>query len=123
MQLTSPTEPMTQQAKLGRVRFLAVASKVRSPLAPDLPLISDTLPGFHNDGWFGLLAPAGSPPAQIQKVGDALRKVMAEPEMRERFVQLYMDPTFLDAQQFAVAVDDAVDFWRTVITELGIQPS
>ncbi len=104
------------------MRFLAVGSKQRTVLAPELPLIADTLPDFYFEGWFGLLAPAGSPADQINRLSDAFRKAMAEPEIRQRFVQLYMDPTYLDPQQFAVAIGDATQFWKSVITELGITP-
>jgi tripartite-type tricarboxylate transporter receptor subunit TctC len=121
MQLTSPTEILTQQAKLGKVRFLAVTSVARTSMAPELPVLSDTIPGFVNDGWFGLLTSAGSPSAQVQAVSGAIKKAVAEPEIRERFLRTYIEPKYLDPSQFASAVDDSVKFWRSVITELNLQ--
>lgn len=123
MQLTSPTEVLTQQAKLGKVRFLAVSSKERTVLAPELPTIADTLPGFVNDGWFGLLAPSATPRAQVRALSEALGKAIAEPDVRNRFIQAYIEPKYLDEPAFASAIADAIVFWRAVITELGIQPT
>lgn len=123
MQMTSPTEVLTQQAKLGKVRFLAVSSKVRTVLAPELPTIGETLPGFVNDGWFGLLATAGSPPAQVKAMSDAIAKILAQPEIRERFLQLYIDPKVMDSTQFGAAIRESIEFWKSVIAELGIVPS
>lgn len=123
MQLTSPTDAVTQQVKLGKVRFLAVSSKQRTPIAPDLPTIAETLPGFVNDGWFGLLATGGSPPAQIERLSEAFGKAMADPDIRARFLQLYMDPTYGNPVQFAAAIDEVAGFWKAVIAELGLQPT
>ncbi|MCC6203322.1 MAG: tripartite tricarboxylate transporter substrate binding protein [Gammaproteobacteria bacterium] len=123
MQLTSPTEVLTQQAKAGKVRFLAVSSRERTVLAPNLPTMAETLPGFVNDGWFGLIATGGSPAAHVKQTADAILKAMAEPEVRERFLQLYIDPKPMDSAQFAAAIQEATEFWKTVISELGIQPT
>jgi tripartite-type tricarboxylate transporter receptor subunit TctC len=123
MQLTAPTEVLTTQAKLGKVRFLAVGSRERTMLAPELPTINDTLPGFVFDGWYGLLTASGSPPDRVAQVSEAFGKAMAEPDIRNRFVQLYMEPRYLNPPQFAQAVAESIDFWRAVVTELGIQPA
>lgn len=123
MQLTSPTEVLTQQAKAGKVRFLGVSSRERTVLAPDLPTIAETLPGFVNDGWFGLIATGGSPAAHVKQTADAIARAMAEPEIRERFLQLYIDPKGMDSAQFAAAIQESTEFWKSVITELGIQPT
>lgn len=123
MQLTSPTEVLTQQAKAGKVRFLAVSSRERTVLAPDLPTIAETLPGFVNDGWFGLIATGGSPAAHVKQTADAIAKAMADPEIRARFLQLYIDPKPMDSAQFAAAIQESTEFWKSVISELGIQPT
>lgn len=123
MQLTSPTEVMTQQAKAGKVRFLAVNAKERSSLFPELPTIGETLPGFANDVWFGLLAPAGSPTAQIQRISEGFARALAEPEIRDRFTQNYMAVAYRDAAGFATAIADSLASWKSMIAELGLQPA
>lgn len=121
-QLTSPTEVLTQQAKAGKVRFLGVASKDRSPLAPDLPTIGQTLPGFANAGWFGILGPAGMPAEVVKLWSDGLGKAMAEAEVRERFLRLYMEPAYLATAEFRTEVEESISFWRTIVSELNIKP-
>jgi tripartite-type tricarboxylate transporter receptor subunit TctC len=123
MQLTSSTEVITQQAKLGKVRLLAVNAKERSALAPDIAPISDTLPGFANEVWFGFLAPAGSPAALIQRISDALAKALSEPEIKDRFAQNYMTTVHKDPAAFASVIDESLGAWKTMIAELGLQPS
>ncbi len=123
MQLTSSTEVITQQAKAGKVRLLAVNSKERTSLAPEVPPISDTLPGFGNEVWFGFLAPAGSPADVIQKISDALAKALVEPEIKERFAQNYMAIAHKDPTGFAAAINDSLGSWKSMIAELGLQPN
>lgn len=122
MQLTSPTEVMTQQAKLGKVRLLAVNAKQRTSLAPDLPTIAETLPGFHNDVWFGLLAPAGSPVDAIGKLSEAFQKALVDPDVRNRFQMNYMDAVYQDPPTFGATVAESVASWKAMIAELGIEP-
>lgn len=122
MQLTSPTEVMTQQAKLGRVRLLAVNARQRTSLAPDLPTIAETLPGFFNDVWFGLLAPAGSPADALGRLSEAFHKALADPDVRSRFQMNYMEAVYQDPQAFGVTVAESVASWKSMIAELGIEP-
>ncbi len=123
MQLTSPTEVLTQQAKLGKVRFLAVNAKERTALAPELPTIAETLPGFANDIWFGLLAPAGTPAATVRTLSEGFRRALDDHDVRERFLQNYMEPVYKDPVAFAKAIDESLAFWKVMIAELGLQPS
>lgn len=122
-QMTSPIEVLTQQAKLGRVRFLGVATREKSQLAPDLPLLSETVPNFAYEGWFGILAPAGTPAEIAQKASAAFRAALADREVRDRFLQLYMDPAYQDPRQFAAEIAESAEYWRGVIRELELQPT
>jgi tripartite-type tricarboxylate transporter receptor subunit TctC len=74
--------------KGGGVRLLAVASRQRLPNLPDLPTIAETVPGVVSSGWLVLMAPAGTPAPIIQKVSADLRKVIAIPDVVERFQTL-----------------------------------
>jgi tripartite-type tricarboxylate transporter receptor subunit TctC len=87
---------------------LAVASRHRLADFPDLPTVAETLPGFAAGGWQGMVAPLGTPAADIQKVNDALKTVLAEPDLAKQLGQrgAYLDamtPTevtdFINAQQ------------------------
>jgi tripartite-type tricarboxylate transporter receptor subunit TctC len=72
----------------GGVRLLGVAARQRLPNLPDLPAINETVPGVVSSGWIVLMAPAGTPEPIIQKVNSDLRKVVAMPEVVERFQAL-----------------------------------
>ena len=72
----------------GGVRLLGVAARQRLPNLPDLPAINETVPGVVSSGWIVLMAPAGTPEPIIQKVNADLRKVVAMPEVVERFQAL-----------------------------------
>jgi tripartite-type tricarboxylate transporter receptor subunit TctC len=69
----------------GGVRLLAVTSAQRLPNMPDVPTAAETVPGVVSNGWLALMAPAGTPDAIVQKVAADLRKVIAAPEVQERF--------------------------------------
>lgn len=72
------------QIRGGSVRALAVTSKERAPLLPDVPTVGDTVPGYQNTVWFGLWAPKQTPPAIIAKLHAAIEKSIADPTVQER---------------------------------------
>ncbi len=76
------------------LNVLAVASRHRLSEFPDLPTVAETLPGFAAGGWQGIVAPLGTPAADIQKVNDALRKVLGEPDLAK---QLALRGAYVDA--------------------------
>jgi tripartite-type tricarboxylate transporter receptor subunit TctC len=97
------------------ITALAVGSTHRLPDFPDLPTVSETLPGFAAGGWQGMVAPLGTPAAAIQKINESLRKVLSEPELAKQLASrgAYVDPlspsevnTFINAQQ---------EQWRPVL--------
>ena len=93
-----------------RLRALAVTSKQRMPQMPELPTAREAgLPDFENIGWFGLLAPAGTPAAVIQKVHRDTARVMGETEVKAR---LYV-------QGLSPVVNSTADFTRQIEQELG----
>jgi tripartite-type tricarboxylate transporter receptor subunit TctC len=72
------------QIRGGSVRALAVTSKERAPLLPDVPTVGDTVPGYQNTVWFGLWAPKQTPPAIIAKLHAAVEKSVADPTVQDR---------------------------------------
>ena len=103
--------------KSGRVRVLAVAAPERVTLRPDLPSIQEAgVPGFQARAWYGLLAPAGTPPEIRDRLSAAVVKVMAQPESTERFAAMGAVPMALDAEAFAgffrKEIDDTEAFIR-----------
>ena len=99
-----------------RLRALAVTGKQRSPQLPDLPTVAESgLPGFENSGWFGLLAPAGTPPDILAKVQRDTAKVMASTEMKARLYVMGMSPVANSTADFVKQMDAELLRWGTVV--------
>jgi tripartite-type tricarboxylate transporter receptor subunit TctC len=75
----------------GRVRAIGVTSLKRAPLLPDVPTISDSIPGFENFGWYSVIAPKGTPAAVLDKVSAEVVKAVKEPEFGEQLKLLGID--------------------------------
>ena len=100
----------------GRLRALAVTGKQRSPLLPDVPTVAESgLPGFENTGWFGLLAPAGTPAAVLDKVQRDTLKVLAATDTKARLYVQGMVPVGNTPAEFAKQMDDEAERWATVV--------
>ena len=98
------------QVKAGKLRALAVTTAQRSKLAPDLPTMAEAgVPGFDISTWFGLLAPAGTPPEVVAKWNADVTKILSAPDMRER----------LAAQGAEAAPDSPAEFTRFIASELA----
>lgn len=98
--------------KDGKVRALAVTSATRAAAAPDLPTVSESgLPGFEALAWFGVLAPAGTPPAVLQRLEIELQKAMATPAIRERVATMGAMPGTMNASGFAQVIQTEIRRW------------
>ncbi|HEY5217471.1 MAG TPA: tripartite tricarboxylate transporter substrate-binding protein, partial [Pseudolabrys sp.] len=104
----------------GKLRALAVTGKQRSPQLPDVPTVAETLPGFENIGWFGLMAPAGTPKAIIDKVYRDTAKFLDTSELRARLYVLGMVPVGNSPAQFAKAIREESGRWAKVVHERKI---
>jgi len=80
--------PMVQG---GRVRALGVTSLKRAPLLPDIPSISETVPGFETFGWYSIVAPKSTPAGVLEKVSSEITKAVKEPEFRDQLKVLGID--------------------------------
>jgi tripartite-type tricarboxylate transporter receptor subunit TctC len=99
----------------GRLRALGVTSKQRSPQLKDVPAIAETLPGFENLGWFGLMAPTGTPAAIIDKVYRDTAKALEAADLKKRFDDLGMAPVGNAPADFAKAIREESARWAKVI--------
>lgn len=106
----------------GRVRGLAVTSLVRTPHAPDLPTVAELgFPGFEATSWFGLMAPAGTPRAIIDKVNAEALRVLAEGENTARFAQMGLDLAPGTPAEMHARIAADIPKWGKVIAAAGIQ--
>jgi tripartite-type tricarboxylate transporter receptor subunit TctC len=98
------------QVKAGKLRALAVTTAQRSKLAPELPTMAEAgAPGFDISTWFGLLAPAGTPPDVIAKWNADVTRILNTPDMRER----------LTAQGATAVPDTPAEFTQFIADELA----
>ena len=98
--------------KDGKVRALAVTSTTRAAAAPDLPTVSESgLPGFESIAWFGVLAPAGTPPAVLQRLEAELQKAMATAAIKERVAMMGAMPGVQNAAGFTRVIEAETRRW------------
>jgi tripartite-type tricarboxylate transporter receptor subunit TctC len=104
----------------GPVKPLAVSAEARLPSFPDLPTVSETIPGFVATGWFVLLARAGTPDNVVQKVSRDLRSVLEQPDVREKFQALGVYAQPMSPTQTSEFIDKERRLWRPVIRGAGL---
>lgn len=78
--------------RAGRIKALAVTTAQRSAVMPDVPTLAETLPGFEIDTWWGLFAPAGTPPETVRNLNAAFTEALRTPEVKARFATLMAEP-------------------------------
>jgi tripartite-type tricarboxylate transporter receptor subunit TctC len=88
----------------GKLVALAVTTAERSPLLPEVPTIAEVLPGFEIDTWWGLVAPAGTPPEVVARLNAAFTTALQAPETRARFAQLMAEPVPSRPEAFAALI-------------------
>ena len=106
----------------GGIRPLGIASEKRLPNLPDLPAINETVPGVVSSGWIVLMAPAGTPDAIIQKVNADLRKVVAMPDVVERFHTLGTYTRDLTPAQTAEFMRSEERLWWPIVRQINQRP-
>ncbi|MEQ1776703.1 MAG: tripartite tricarboxylate transporter substrate binding protein [Burkholderiales bacterium] len=107
-------------AKSGRLHALAVSSKNRTPLAPGVPSISEFYPQFEAQSWVGMLAPAATPRAIIQRLNTEVNKALADPDVKERFNTLGYEIAGGSPDQFGEWLRTESVKWGKVIRDNNI---
>jgi tripartite-type tricarboxylate transporter receptor subunit TctC len=105
----------------GKLRALAVTSRERAPQLRDVPAVAELIPGFENYGWFGLVAPAGTPKEVVDKVYRDTAKALDSTEMRARFFVQGLEPVGNSPQEFARAMATERARWAKVVQERRIK--
>lgn len=104
----------------GKLKFLAVSTAGRSTLEPQLPTVAESgFPGFDLYVWYGLMAPAGTPPEVIAKLSSETAKVMAQVDLKERFARLGMEPMTSTPEQFATHLRTETAKWAKIVRDSG----
>lgn len=106
--------------KQGKVRALAVTSKERNPALPDIPTVIESgIKGFEVVGFYGFLAPAGTPKEVVAKLSDAFKQIMNNPDVRSRMVTQGADPAFMDSDEFGKFIALQTPLWAKAVAASG----
>ncbi|MDM9557651.1 Bug family tripartite tricarboxylate transporter substrate binding protein [Bordetella petrii] len=104
----------------GRLRALAVPSDTRAAAAPDIPTFQEAgVPDFVVMAWKGLMAPAGTPDAVVERLSAAISQALADPKLRERLQAMGAEPLGSTPQQFAQQIASETAWWRELVQSTG----
>ena len=107
----------------GKLKPIAIATPARSPLAPEVPTMSEAgMAGFTGGTWFGVLAPAGTPAPVVQRLHAEISGIVRSPEVRQTFEQRGIEPVGNTPQEFSAFVEREIGKWQTLATRIGIKP-
>jgi len=107
--------------KGGRLRALGVTSKTEAPQLPGVPPIANAVPGFENTGWFGIVAPRGTPKAIIDKVYQDTKKALQDAAMREKFFAQGLAPVGNTPEEMGRAMKAESELWKNVVRARKIE--
>jgi tripartite-type tricarboxylate transporter receptor subunit TctC len=111
--LIDPSFNLLPHTREGRIRALGIASKARSPLAPDVPTMSEAgLPGYEFQSWYGVWAPKGTPGPIVQRINDLMQETMRDPAIVARLTQQVLEPV-------TESIEDTRRFIRAEIVRAG----
>jgi tripartite-type tricarboxylate transporter receptor subunit TctC len=114
-----PTVPLI---KAGKLRALAVTTRSRSALMPELPTIAEAgLPGFETVAWFGVLAPAATPPDVVNKLSAEIARIAKSPEIRDKLVAMGAEPVGSTPEEFKAVIDRDIAKWKPLAQKVGIK--
>ncbi|KAI3594979.1 BUG/TctC family periplasmic protein [Cupriavidus sp. U2] len=122
MQVMFDNLPSSMQLiKSGKLKALAVTSARPSPALPGVPTVAQAanLPGFEASSWFGLLAPAGTPPEIIHRIQQEVARSLNTPAVRERLMAQGADPVGNTPEQFAALIRSETTKWAKVVKDSG----
>ena len=109
------------QISAGRIRALATGHLKRLRSMPDLPTVAETVPGFLNDGWYGVFGPAGTPAPIINKLNAEITRALANAEFRKHLESLGMEPAGGTPQELGKWVRSELARWTKAVRDAGIQ--
>ncbi|MGB9364530.1 MAG: tripartite tricarboxylate transporter substrate binding protein [Xanthobacteraceae bacterium] len=107
------------QVKAGRLRALAVSSTERSAIAPEVPTVAETIPGFDATSWHGVFAPAGTPKPIVDKMAAEMRRILELPDVKEKLFELGAVASPMSPEEFAKFIDAERAKWADVVKASG----
>ncbi len=117
-----PTISTMAYVQAGKLRALAVTTAVRSALLPDIPTVSESVPGYEVSQWYGIGAPRSTPAEIIDKLNSEINAAMADPKLTSRLAELGGMPIPMTTGAFAKLIADETEKWAKVIRTANIKP-
>jgi tripartite-type tricarboxylate transporter receptor subunit TctC len=117
-----PTISTLPYVRAGKLRALAVTSTARSELLPDVPTVSETVPGYEVSQWYGIGAPKGTPADVVARLNQEINAAVADPKLVARFAEMGGIPTPMTSGAFAKLIADETEKWAKVIRTANIKP-
>jgi len=105
----------------GRLKLLAIGRATRSPKYPDYPTIAETLPGYENSGWFGFIAPAGTPRDIVVLLNKEMNRAMTQPDLREKLDSYGLEIHTESPEYFANVIRRDMEKWGKVARDIGFK--
>jgi tripartite-type tricarboxylate transporter receptor subunit TctC len=118
--LISSGPSLLPMVRSGKLRAIGITSLKPSPIAPELTPMSTAVPGYDFELWWGLLAPAGTPPEIVSKLNGAVNKALAKPELTANFLKEGAIATPLTPAQFGKVIADDVERWKKLAKQQNI---
>jgi tripartite-type tricarboxylate transporter receptor subunit TctC len=107
--------------KAGKLKVLAVTDSQRSAALPDTPTMGEALPGYEFNNWYGLMAPAGTPRPVVDLLNAEVHRILALPDVKERFSGLGADPLPSTPERFGAVMRADAEKWGKVIRDAGVR--
>ena len=121
--LFAPAQSVMPHVQANKLKAFAVTSAKRSATVPELPTVAEAgVPGYEAIGWFGLLVPAATPTAVVQKLSADANRVLQDGEVKQRMLALGAEPSGDTPAQFAAFIRDDQAKWSKLMRERGITP-
>jgi tripartite-type tricarboxylate transporter receptor subunit TctC len=103
-----------------RLKGIAITSEKRSPLAPELAPVSDTIPGYDLVSWYGVFAPRGTPSDVVAKLNTEIVSILKQPAVQERIASIGATPVGNSPKEFAIVINNDLDKWEKIIKPMNI---
>jgi tripartite-type tricarboxylate transporter receptor subunit TctC len=112
---------LIQHSKSGKIRLLGVSSENRAPQLPEVPAIAESFAGFRTLTWNGLLAPAGTPPAIVNRLSAEVQKIVREPAVVARLTSIGVDPLGSTPAEFVEMIRTDSVIWQEAVRAAGLK--
>ena len=113
---------MVPFARAGKLRMLAITNPVRMNSAPDMPTIADAVPGYSSQGWFGFLAPSGTPRAVVLRLNEEINRAVKQPDVAERMTGAGLEIIAEPPEAFAALIRRELDKYAKLTKAIGFKP-